>query len=240
MLTVQNLHVGYGVFEVLFGIELVVQKGAWVSIVGTNGSGKTTLMNALMGINLPTHGLVQWKDLDITYHKPFERCRLGMGYLAEGRQLFPHLTVHENLELGAIAARLPKIPRQKKIQEVYQRFPHLFQRRKQKAGTLSGGEQQILALARCLIADPEILLCDELSLGLSPAAVKDFFKVLQDLHNKGTTILMVEQNVELALQLCTYGYVLDQGQVTLSGTGKELLKNPQVQEVYLGFSTNDN
>mgnify|MGYP002783776856 CR=1 FL=1 len=234
MLVVQNLHAGYDAFKVLRGIDFTVAKGQWVSIIGTNGAGKTTLMNTLTGILPATEGSVFFQGIDTTHYKPFQLSKLGISYMAEGRQIFNPMTVKDNLELGGIAIGLSRLQIQRKLQEIYQQFPSLHRRLYQKAGTLSGGEQQLLALGRCLMSSPSFLLCDEPTLGLSPIAVSNFFQILQNLHRQGIAVLMVEQNIELALRFCDQAYVMNRGQITLSGTGQDLLNDPQVKQIYLG------
>lgn len=235
MLTIHDLHAGYGAFEVLFGVNLTVKAGQWVSLIGTNGAGKSTLLNSITGIHKVSQGKIVFKDKDITLDHTHSICRMNLGYMAEGHPIFANLTVKENLELGGIGVGLKKAQQQQKIEEIYELFPLFKARHKQLAGTFSGGEQQLLALGRCLMASPDLILCDEPTLGLSPVMVSELFRILKILHQQGTAILLVEQNVELALTFCDYGYVLDQGVVTLSGLGADLLNDPQVQKAYLGY-----
>ena len=234
MLEIKNLHAGYGAFEVLFGIDLKINKGQWVSLIGTNGAGKTTLLNTISGIHKSTEGEIWFKGTNITAFKPCEMYRLGMAYMAEGHPIFQNLSVKENLELGGIAVGLSPKQQAQKLEENYHLFPFLEQRLKQRAGTLSGGEQQLLSLARCLMTSPQLILCDEPTLGLAPFMVKELFRILKHLHQQSTTLLMVEQNVEQALLFCDEAHVLEQGVITLSGTGAKLLKNAAVQKAYLG------
>ena len=235
MLEIKNLHAGYGAFEVLFGIDLEVSNGQWVSLIGTNGAGKTTLLNTIAGIHDATKGEIWFRGTNITAFKPYEMYRLEIAYMAEGHPIFQNLTVKENLELGGIAVGLSSKQQAQKLEENYHLFPFLKDRLKQRAGTFSGGEQQLLSLARCLMTNPKLILCDEPTLGLAPFMVKELFRILKYLHQQGTTLLMVEQNVEQALLFCDNAYVLEQGMITLSGTGAELLKNPDVQKAYLGY-----
>ncbi|RZI46802.1 ABC transporter ATP-binding protein [Candidatus Finniella inopinata] len=234
MLEIKNLYVGYGAFEVLHGIDLKIGKGQLVSLIGTNGAGKTTLLNTLAGIHRPTEGEVRFKGVNITAFRPCQTYQLGLAYMAEGHPIFQSLTVQENLELGGIAVGLSSRQQRNKFEEVYHLFPFLEQRLKQRAGTFSGGEQQLLSLARCLMTTPQLILCDEPTLGLAPFMVKELFRILKHLHTQGTTLLLVEQNVEQALLFCDEAFVLEQGRIILSGTGDELLKNPDVQRSYLG------
>lgn len=235
MLTINDLHAGYGAFEVLFGVTLKVETAQWVSIIGTNGTGKSTLLNSIAGIHQPSQGEIIFKGKDITSQSPYSICRMNLSYMAEGHPIFNNLTVKENLELGGIGVGLPKTRQRQKIEEIYELFPLFKNRAKQRAGTFSGGEQQLLALGRCLMASPDLILCDEPTLGLSPVMVNELFRILKLLHQQGTALLLVEQNVEQALTYCDYAYVLDQGIITLSGSGIDLLKDPQVQKAYLGY-----
>jgi branched-chain amino acid transport system ATP-binding protein len=235
MLAIQDLHAGYGSFEVLFGVTLTVEAGQWVSLIGTNGAGKSTLLNSVAGIHKTTQGEIFFKNKNITDYNSYSICRMNLGYIAEGHPIFNNLTVKENLELGGIGVGLSKTCQRQKIEEIYDLFPLFKDRSKQRAGTFSGGEQQLLALGRCLMANPELILCDEPTLGLSPVMVGELFRILRLLHQQGTALLLVEQNVEQALTFCDYAYVLDQGVITLAGAGTDLLTDPQVQKAYLGY-----
>ena len=235
MLEIKDLHAGHGAFEVLFGINLKINAGQWVSLIGTNGAGKTTLLNTIAGIHKPTQGEIWFKGNNIINLEPPTIHRLNLAYMAEGHPIFHHLTVKENLELGGIAINLSPKQQNQKLEEVYHLFPFLEQRLKQRAGTFSGGEQQLLSLARCLMTNPQLILCDEPTLGLSPFRVKELFKILKHLHQQGTALLLVEQNVEQALLFCDTAHVLEQGVITLTDTGEALLKNPDVQKAYLGY-----
>jgi branched-chain amino acid transport system ATP-binding protein len=235
VLVVKDLDAYYDTFEVLFGVNLTVEIGQWVSLIGTNGAGKTTLLNSIVGLHKDRCGQVFYQGQDISQYSTYSICRMNLGYMAEGHPIFNTLTVKENLELGGIGIGLSISQQRQKMEEIFDLFPLLKDRSSQRAGTFSGGEQQLLALGRCLMASPQLILCDEPTLGLSPVMVGELFKVLKLLHQRGTAILLVEQNVEQALFFCDYAYVLDQGVITLSGTGQDLLKDQRVQKAYLGY-----
>lgn len=231
-LEVQALETGYGKAQVLFGVDLEVEAGELVALLGANGAGKTTLLRALSGLLRPWKGSVLLGGKDLRGLSPARRARLGLGHVPEGRQLFPLMTVEENLRLGA--AFLAPGREKEGYERVYALFPRLAERRRQLAGTLSGGEQQMLAIGRALMQNPRILLMDEPSMGLAPVLVDFIFEIIQKLNREGRTILLVEQNARLALQIAHRGYVLATGEITLSGPAKELAENPEVQKAYLG------
>lgn len=231
-LEVQALETGYGKAQVLFGVDLEVEAGELVALLGANGAGKTTLLRALSGLLRPWKGSVLLGGKDLRGLSPARRARLGLGHVPEGRQLFPLMTVEENLRLGA--AFLAPGREKEGYERVYALFPRLAERRRQLAGTLSGGEQQMLAIGRALMQNPRILLMDEPSMGLAPVLVDFIFEIVQKLNQEGRTILLVEQNARLALQVAHRGYVLATGEIILYGPARELAENPEVQKAYLG------
>ena len=233
ILKVENLEAGYGEVQVLWGISLNVAAGQLTTIIGANGAGKTTTLRASMGIIKPRGGRIVLKGEDVTHLAPHAKAERGMVLVPEGRQLFPNMTVEENLEMGAYSPRV-RAKTRKKLEYVYGLFPRLKERRTQKAGTFSGGEQQMLAVARGLMAEPEVLIIDEMSLGLSPLLVQQMFLMLRDLGGSGITLLLVEQSVHLALALCDYAYVVAEGRVFLEGPAHEIGQNEEVRTAYLG------
>ena len=235
ILEVKGLHSGYGDLEVLHGVDLVVPQGAIVSVVGANGAGKSTLLGTIAGLVRPTQGSITIDGVDITGIAAHKVVGHGLALVPEGRKLFPFLTVDDNLRLGAFhkAARArSKVTRD----EVYGLFPRLAERRMQMAGSLSGGEQQMCAIGRGMMALPKVLMLDEPSLGLAPIVVEQMFGLISDLASSGLTILLVEQNVADALELSSRASVLEQGLVTMTGTGPELLADPGLQSAYLGIA----
>jgi branched-chain amino acid transport system ATP-binding protein len=232
LLEVRDLRVSYGAIEAIKGISLDVEEGQVVTLIGTNGAGKTTTLRTLSGLLTPVAGeiLFDGKRLDrVPAHAVVQR---GVAHSPEGRRIFPLMTVEENLELGAYS-RKGKDPRED-IDGIFERFPRLLERRSQKAGTLSGGEQQMLAIGRALMSRPRLLMLDEPSMGLSPIMIQLIFDTIAELKATGTTILLVEQNASAALALADFGYVLETGKVVLSGPGKELLVDEKVRKAYLG------
>jgi branched-chain amino acid transport system ATP-binding protein len=234
MLAVENLEVCYGDIRALDGVSLEVAEGAIVAIVGANGAGKTTLIRTIAGMLRPAHGRIRLREQDITGLPPHRVCNLGVGQVAEGRQVFPSLTVLENLEMGAMLPRA-RAEQGRNLERVFALFPKLAERQSQAAGTLSGGEQQMLAIGRCLMGKPDLVMFDEPSLGLAPAIVQDVLKTIRDLNREGLTCVLVEQNVAVSLKLASRAYVLENGRVTLSGTGEELLADDRVRQAYLGM-----
>lgn len=235
MLKVENLNVFYGDVHILHDISLEVMKGEIVSLVGGNGSGKTTLINSTTGLIKPRRGkvLLDGERLDVI--RPDEIVKKGLVQVPEGRKLFGKLTVLENLEMGAINERA-KEKRTERLNRVYQLFPRLAERKSQKANTLSGGEQQMLAIGRGLMSLPRLLILDEPSLGLAPILIKDIFKTITEINQTGEiTIFLVEQNLKASLQMSSRGYVLENGRIVLSGSGNELLENEHTQRAYLGM-----
>jgi branched-chain amino acid transport system ATP-binding protein len=234
MLTVENLEVSYGDVRALDGVSLEVAEGAIVAIVGANGAGKTTLIRTIAGMLRPARGRIRLRDNDIAGLPSHRVCNLGIGQVAEGRQVFPTLTVLENLEMGAMLPRA-RAEQAHNLERVFALFPKLAERKAQAAGTLSGGEQQMLAIGRCLMGKPDLVMFDEPSLGLAPAIVQDLLKTIRDLNRAGLTCVLVEQNVAVSLKLASRAYVLENGRVTLSGSGEELLADDRVRQAYLGM-----
>jgi branched-chain amino acid transport system ATP-binding protein len=234
MLTVEGLEVSYGDVRALDGVSLEVAEGAIVAIVGANGAGKTTLIRTIAGMLRPARGSIRLRNNDIAGLPPHRVCNLGIGQVAEGRQVFPTLTVLENLEMGAMLPRA-RAEQAQNLERVFALFPKLAERKAQAAGTLSGGEQQMLAIGRCLMGKPDLVMFDEPSLGLAPAIVQNLLKTIRDLNRDGLTCVLVEQNVAVSLKLASRAYVLENGRVTLSGTGEELLADDRVRQAYLGM-----
>jgi len=233
LLEVAGLSAGYGPVQVLRDITLHVDEGEAVALVGANAAGKTTLLRTINGIIRATSGTVHLGGRDVTALAPHDITRAGIAQVAEGRQLFPEMSVRENLELGAMATPGSWAGRAEMLRRVVALFPRVGERLEQRAGTMSGGEQQQVAIGRALMARPRLLLVDEPSAGLSPVLVQQVFRALREIHAAGTTILLVEQNVPLSLRLAQRAYVIELGRVTLEGTGAELLADPHVREAYL-------
>ncbi|MBO8126025.1 MAG: ABC transporter ATP-binding protein [Firmicutes bacterium] len=233
MLEVNNLHVYYGGIHALKGVSLSVPKGEIVTLVGANGAGKSTTLRAIAGLVKPKEGTIRFLGQDITHLPAYRVAQKGISLAPEGRRIFPNLSVRENLAMGAYA-RKDKAEIQKDLDWVYELFPRLKERERQSGGTLSGGEQQMLAIGRALMSRPALLALDEPSLGLAPLLVKEVFSVLEAINSEGTTILLVEQNANAALKLAKYAYVLETGRVVLEGRGEDLLKNSKVRQAYLG------
>jgi len=234
MLRVENLDVFYSDVQALNGVSLDIEEGAIVAIVGANGAGKTTLIRALAGMQRRLRGHIIYRGTDIYGWPSYRVCNLGIGQVAEGRQVFPTLTVAENLDVGAMLPRA-RAARAKNKARVLALFPVLAERARQAAGTLSGGEQQMLAIGRCLMGAPDLIMFDEPSLGLAPAIIHDVLNTIRELNRDGLTCLLVEQNVAQSLKLASRAYVLENGRVTLSGSGAELLADDRVRTAYLGL-----
>ena len=234
MLKVENLSVFYGDIQALWGISFDVEEGQIATIVGANGAGKTTTMRSIAGVLPIASGSITFDGRPIHKLSPHQIVEAGISLIPEGRKLFPRMTVLENLEMGAYHSRA-RAYRRKALDWVYQLFPVLKERRNQLAGTLSGGEQQMLAIGRGLMSRPRLLLTDEPSLGLAPLLVEELFQVVRQINSEGTTILLVEQNVRHALELSDRAYLLESGRITLRGEGKELLQNDHVRTAYLGL-----
>jgi branched-chain amino acid transport system ATP-binding protein len=233
LLEVEDLSTGYGDLPVVREVSIHVDEGEIVTVIGANGAGKTTLLSTIVGLNRVWGGSVRFMGSDITAKRGHEIPHLGLVMVPQGRQLFPFMTVEENLLLGAYAKRA-RADREKSLDEVYDLFPMLSERRTQRAGSLSGGQQQMCAIGRGLMAKPTLLVLDEPSLGLAPIIVEEVFTLVRKLAAGGLTIVLVEQNVHDALEMADRGYVLEQGGVVMSGTGAELLARPDLQQAYLG------
>ena len=234
MLSVENLEAGYGEVQVLWGLSLKARRGALTAIVGANGAGKTTTLRAVAGSIAPWRGKVSFEGEDVTHLPTHEKAARGFALVPEGRQLFATMSVAENLEMGAFSKRAAS-KYAGRLDQVFALFPRLAERKRQQAGTLSGGEQQMLAIARGLMSDPEILIIDELSLGLAPVVVYQLLATLKQLKQAGLTILLVEQNVHLALALSDYAYVVAEGRIFMEGLPKELEAKPEIRRAYLGL-----
>jgi branched-chain amino acid transport system ATP-binding protein len=234
MLKVENLDVFYGDAQALDGVSLEIEQGSIVAIVGANGAGKTSLIRTIAGMHPPARGRILYRGADIAGRASHQICELGIGQVAEGRQVFPSLSVAENLAMGALLARA-RAARERNLDKVYALFPVLAERRTQAAGTLSGGEQQMLAIGRCLMGVPELVMFDEPSLGLAPTMVQSVLKTVRDLNRDGLTCVLVEQNVAVSLKLASHAYVLENGRITLAGTGAALLSDDRVRQAYLGL-----
>lgn len=235
MLKVKNIAVNYGENRALKDISLEVNKGEIIALIGSNGAGKSTTLKAISGIVKLAYGQIEFKGKIINRLSPSQIVKAGISQCPEGRQLWPDMTVLENLEMGAFI-RTDKVEIEKDMKEIMELFPILDERRQQLAGSLSGGEQQALAIARALMARPELILFDEPSLGLAPLLVEEILKTIQNLRVKGLTVLLVEQNANAALKLADRGYVLEKGEVRLKGKSEELLNNEEVKKIYLGIS----
>jgi branched-chain amino acid transport system ATP-binding protein len=234
LLEVKGVASGYGEVQILWDSSLKLEKGKLTCLVGGNGVGKTTLLRTVMGLIRPWKGTVNFEGKDVSRLPAYTKAEMGLIMVPEGRQLFTDMSVYENLEMGASNKRAtPKF--KENLIRVYEMFPRLKERVAQKAGTLSGGEQQMLAVARGIMADPDVLMIDELSLGLAPVLVLDLFESLKALRELGITILLVEQNVQMALAISDYGYVLAEGKIELEGPARQLIKNTHVREAYLGL-----
>jgi branched-chain amino acid transport system ATP-binding protein len=234
ILEVANLDLYYGDAQALDDVSIGAAQGELIAIVGANGAGKSSLIRTIAGIETPRSGRVRFRGRDITRLPSYRICDLGVGQVPEGRQIFPTLSVEENLEMGALLPRARPTMRETML-EVYAMFPRLKERRSQPAGTMSGGEQQMLAIARCLMGRPDLIMFDEPSLGLAPALVQDLFKAIRSLNQHGLTVLLVEQNVVASLKLSNRAYVLENGRVVMTGTGAELLNDDRVRRAYLGI-----
>ncbi len=234
ILEVVDLDLYYGDAQALDKVSLAVEAGSIVAIVGANGAGKSSLIRAIAGMETPRGGVVRFKDASIAGRPSHQICELGIGQVAEGRQVFPTLSVRENLEMGALLRRARR-RLATSLEEVYALFPRLRERAGQSAGTLSGGEQQMLAIGRCLMGQPELIMLDEPSLGLAPTVVQEVFQIVRKLNERGITIILVEQNVAASLKLAARAYVLETGRIVMDGTGAELLADDRVRQAYLGL-----
>lgn len=234
MLKLNNVHAGYDRTEVLRGVSIEVNAGEVVTIVGANGAGKTTTLRSLCGLVKPTQGTIEFEGQRLDGRRPDEVVEAGITLIPEGRQLFPFISVRDNLLMGAYK-RSARIGYKQRLEQVLELFPRVRERLDQLAGSLSGGEQQMVAIARGLMAEPKLLMFDEPSLGLSPLLVSQVFDIIEKILSLGTTVLIVEQNIVHTLRIAHRGYVLENGAVTLTGTGRELLENPHIKRAYLGL-----
>ena len=233
MLEIRDLSISYGSIRAVQGLSLTVPDGKIVALIGTNGAGKSTTLRTICGLRRPDSGSILFDGEDITLLRTQDIVRRGISMVPEGRKVFPDLTVHENLTLGAYQ-RTSQARVRASMEEVFSLFPRLKERGRQLAGTLSGGEQQMLALGRALMADPRLLLMDEPSLGLAPVLVQEIFELLVRINNQGKTLLLIEQNARAALNVCDYAYVLETGRIAMEGTGHDLLRDDNVRRIYLG------
>ena len=231
MLKVHDIHVYYGKIHAVKGVSFEVNEGEIVSLIGANGAGKSTILKTVSGLMHPKSGTIEFMGKDIAHMEPNKIVTKGLVHVPEGRRVFAHMSVMENIEMGAYI--LGKAP-EEAVEDVFTRFPRLKERRKQEAGTLSGGEQQMLAMGRAMMSEPKLLMLDEPSMGLAPILVEQIFDIIRELHKAGATILLVEQNAQMALQVANRAYVLETGKITLSGSGKELLESDSIKKAYLG------
>jgi branched-chain amino acid transport system ATP-binding protein len=233
MLKVENLNVYYGVIQALKGISFYLNQGEVVALIGANGAGKSTTLKTISGIMRPREGSITFNGEDITSKPPQEIVKLGVVHVPEGRKIFARMSVLENLYMGAFTVN-DKVQINRDIQEMFERFPRLAERKNQLGGTLSGGEQQMLTIARGLMSHPKLLLLDEPSMGLAPLLVEQIFEIIQTINEQGTSILLVEQNAQMALAVSNRAYVIETGTITIEGDGDDLLKNDKVVKAYLG------
>lgn len=233
LLEVKDIEVYYGMINALKGVSFEVNEGEIVALIGANGAGKTTTLHTITGLLSAKSGQILYEGKDITKIPPHKIVSMGMAHVPEGRRIFQQLTVYENLVLGAYT-RKNKAEIEETLQTVYRHFPRLKERKNQIAGTLSGGEQQMLAMGRAMMSKPKLIVMDEPSMGLSPLLVKEVFKIIEAMHDAGITVLLVEQNAKMALSIADRAYVLETGKITVSGTGKELSESEQIKKAYLG------
>ena len=234
MLEIKDIEVYYGMIQAIKGISFEVNEGEVIALIGANGAGKTTTLHTITGLLSPKKGSVIFEGKDITKVPAHKIVSLGIAHVPEGRRVFAELTVYENLKMGAYT-RKDKDEIEKTLEMVYKRFPRLEERKNQLAGTLSGGEQQMLAMGRALMSHPKIIVMDEPSMGLSPLLVKEIFHIIQEVHKQGITVLLVEQNAKMALSIADRAYVLETGRISMSGDAKELLNDEKVKKAYLGL-----
>lgn len=233
MLTINNINVNYGSIRAIKDVSFQVHQGEIVTLIGANGAGKTTILHTISGLLRAQSGEIIFKDQTVSSTEPHQLLKMGMAHVPEGRRVFSQMSVLENLELGAYT-RKNKKEIEENISKVFERFPRLKERKKQLAGTLSGGEQQMLAMGRALMSKPKLLLLDEPSMGLAPILVKEIFNIIQEINQTGTTILLVEQNAHMALSIAHRAYVLETGKIVMEGKAESLLGNEQVKKAYLG------
>lgn len=234
MLEIKDLHVFYDSIHALKGVSLKVKEGEIVSLIGANGAGKTTTLQTISGLIPSKEGKIIFQGRDITKEKPHKICEAGIAQVPEGRRIFSRLAVKDNLKLGAFTVKDTPENLEKDRAKFYKDFPRMSERKNQMAGTLSGGEQQMLAMGRAIMSRPKLLILDEPSMGLSPLFVKEIFSIIKKLKDDGVTILLVEQNAKMALSIADYAYVIETGKITLEGPAKELLDNPDIKKAYLG------
>jgi branched-chain amino acid transport system ATP-binding protein len=232
MLAVENLSVHYGMIQAVREVSFTVEKGEIVSLIGANGAGKTTILRTISGLNRPSSGAVHFENQPIHKALPQKIVAAGLCQVPEGRHIFSGMTVQENLEMGAFLRKDKEFKQE--YEQIFERFPILKERRNQDAATLSGGEQQMLAMGRALMSKPKLLLLDEPSMGLAPMFIQEIFSIIQEINRQGTTVLLIEQNAKMALSIAHRGYVLETGKVVLAGTGQELLESEEVKKAYLG------
>lgn len=235
MLELSNVNISYGSINAVHNVSMQVKDGEIVSLIGANGAGKTTILHTITGLKKATSGTISYNGVDLQKTEASKIVTHGIAHVPEGRHIFPDMTVAENLEMGAYCRKRKREEIQDAIQEVFERFPRLKERKKQLAGTLSGGEQQMLAVGRALMSKPKILLMDEPSMGLSPLLVKEIFSIVKEVHKQGITVLLVEQNAKMALTIADRAYVLETGRIAMSGDAKDLLKDEKVKQAYLGL-----
>lgn len=233
MLKIENIQVYYGMINAIKGVSFEVNEGEVIALIGANGAGKTTILHTITGLVAPKSGHVYFEGKDLTKIPAHKIVYLGMAHVPEGRRIFQQLTVYENLKLGAFSIT-DKVQIEKNLNYVYMHFPRLAERKNQVAGTLSGGEQQMLAMGRALMSKPKIILMDEPSMGLSPIFVNEIFSIIEEVSKEGTTVLLVEQNAKKALSLADRAYVLETGSITVTGDAKDLLNNDDIRKAYLG------
>lgn len=233
MLTIKDLEVYYGVIQAIKGVSFEVNQGEVIALIGANGAGKTTILHTITGLIAPKNGSVLFEGKELTKTPAHKIVSLGMAHVPEGRRVFADLSVYENLRMGAYT-RKDRAEIEETLEKVYERFPRLKERRNQMAGTLSGGEQQMLAMGRALMSKPKILLMDEPSMGLSPIMVNEIFSIIQEVSDSGTTVLLVEQNAKMALEIANRAYVLETGKIKMEGEAHELANNIEVRKAYLG------
>lgn len=231
MLEIKDLNVSYGAVHAIHGVSLKVNDGEIVSLIGANGAGKTTILRTISGLEKADSGSITFDGTDLRKTEPSRIISLKLAHVPEGRHIFPEMTVEENLEMGAYA---DPSGMSENMKDVYERFPRLLERRRQLAGTLSGGEQQMLAVGRALMAQPKMILMDEPSMGLSPLLVKEIFSIIKEVNKKGITILLVEQNAKMALSISDRAYVLETGKISIEGPAQELMNDERVKKAYLG------
>lgn len=232
LLSVNDIHVYYGAIHAVKGVSLEVNEGEVVTLIGANGAGKSTVLNTISGLLRAKSGTIDFMGTPINTMAPNKIVQLGLAQCPEGRRVFAHMTVEENLEMGAYTR--PNSSIEGNLEHVYELFPRLKERSKQISGTLSGGEQQMLAVGRALMSRPKVMMMDEPSLGLAPLVVREIFRIIEEVNKKGVTILLIEQNANMALKTAHTGYVLETGRITMSGSGKELLTNESIKAAYLG------